>query len=164
MRPAMSAMSALCLAFLSVATACSETTPTGVTSSLVGAWASPRENLQPNGTLTRDLVISGTGEFTYRTTMYGIYGGNPGAVEAYTQTSGTYQIDGDKLVLTANRIATWDSFYGAASPERVEQVNQIVFDQARFNIVGFILTLDYLSYPADAPEPTRLAFVRRGLD
>jgi hypothetical protein len=157
-------MSALCLALLSVATACSETTPPGVTSPLVGEWASPRENLQPNGTLTRDLAISGTGEFTYRTNMYGIYGGNPGALAAYTQTSGTYKIDGDKLVLTANRIATWDSFYGATSPERVEQVNRIVFDQARFNIAGSILTLDYLSYPADAPEPTRLAFVRLGLD
>jgi hypothetical protein len=162
MRPV---MSALCLAFLSVATACSEATPTGVASPLVGEWTSPRENLQPNGTLTRDLVISGTGEFTYRTNMYGIYGGgSPATLAAYTQTSGTYTIDGDKLVLTANRIATWDSFYGATSPERVEQVNQIVFDQARFNIVGWILTLDYVSYPADAPEPTRLAFVRLGLD
>jgi len=97
--------------------------------------------------------------------MYGIYGGgSPATLAAYTQTSGTYTIDGDKLVLAANRIATWDSFYGATSPERVEQVNQIVFDQARFNIVGWILTLDYVSYPAAAPEPTRLAFVRLGLD
>jgi hypothetical protein len=114
--------------------------------------------------MTRSLAFSGS-NFRYRGNMYGIYPGNsPGTLSAYTDLSGTYQIDGDKLVLTANRVATWDSFYGSQSPERVEQVNTVVFDQARFRIVAGILIIDYITYPADAPVPTTQSFTRLGLD
>ncbi|HKC79896.1 MAG TPA: hypothetical protein VKB91_01795, partial [Gemmatimonadaceae bacterium] len=91
--------------------------------------------------------------FTYAANNYGVYSGeSPGTLSGYTNISGTYQMDGDRLVLTANRIATWDAFYGGR--EKVEQVNSILFEQARFRIVENTLTLDYITYPADAPVPT----------
>jgi hypothetical protein len=153
-------MSAMCVALLSVA-ACSETTATRVTSPLVGAWISQRETLHPSGTLTRYIGFSDSGTFTYVTNMYGIFPGQSATtLSAYTQTSGTYEIDGDKLVLTAKRIATWDSFYGAGSGERVEQVNRVLLDEARFRIVASTLIVDFVSYPADAPEPASFAFSR----
>ena len=155
-------MSVACLACVVIAAACSESTAPN--SPLEGSWITPRENLQPRGSMTLSLSFSGS-EFRFRVNTYGVYGGDsPGMLSSYTDISGTYQIDGDKLVLTANRVATWDSFYGRQSPERVEQVNLIVFEQARFRIVGGMLILDYITYPADAPVPTTRAFTRLGLD
>jgi hypothetical protein len=155
-------LSVTCLAYVVVAVACSDATAPG--SPLVGGWMAPRENLQPRGSFTTYLGFSES-KFTYAANSYGLYGGDsPGTLSAYTNLSGTYQIDGDKLVLTANRLATWDSFYGRQSRERVEQVNLIVFEQARFRIVGGTLILDYITYPADAPEATTRSFTRLGLD
>lgn len=46
-------MSVGCL-LLAVVSACSETTtPVVISSPIVGAWMAPRENLQPNGTMTK---------------------------------------------------------------------------------------------------------------
>jgi hypothetical protein len=96
---------------------------------------------------------------------YGVYSGeSPGTLSGYTNMSGTYRIDGDKLVLTANRMATWDAFYGAQYRERVEEVNLIVFEQARFRIVDGTLIIDYITYPAEAAVPTTRWFTRLGLD
>jgi hypothetical protein len=153
-------MSVGCLVAGIVVTGCRESTaPTR--SALVGAWMAPRETLRPSGSMTRNLGFSENGTFVYTVNSYGVYGGNsPGQLSAYTITTGTYQVDGNHVALTATRIATWDSFYGAASPERVELVSRSIFDQARFTILGGLLTLDYITYPADAPVPTRLLFAR----
>jgi len=153
-------MSVMCLAGVAVAAACSE--PTVPDSPLVGSWMAPRENLQPRGSFTTYLGFSNS-KFTYVVSNYGLYSGeSPGTLSAYTNISGTYQIDGDRLVLTANRIATWDAFYGGR--EEVEQVNLILFEQARFRIVAGTLVLDYITYPADAAVPTTRSFTRLGLD
>jgi hypothetical protein len=94
--PMRRAMSVACLAFVVIAAACSEST--APSSPLEGGWMAPRENLQPQGTMSISLAFSGS-NFRYRANMYGIYAGNsPGMVSAYTDISGTYQIDGDKLV------------------------------------------------------------------
>jgi hypothetical protein len=160
MRPVMSVM---CLILVAATVACSETTMPE--SQLVGGWMSPRENLQPRGTFRAYLGFSESGGFTYAGMSYGVYAGeSPGTLSAYTNISGTYQIDGDRVVFSANRIATWDAFFGAESRERVEQVNMTIFDQARFRIVGGTLILDYIVYPADAPEPATKAFNRLGPD
>jgi hypothetical protein len=161
MRPA---MSVVCLALVALACDNQPVAPK-VVSPLVGDWVAPTENLHPKGTMTRRLGISESGEFTFRTDMFGIYPGqNPSYLSAYTRMTGTFTIDGDKLVLTATRVATWDSFYGAGSQERVETVNTVLLDQAHFGIVGQTLTLNYVSYPADAPVPTTMSFTRLGLD
>lgn len=155
-------LSVTCLVYVVVAVACSE--PTAPSSPLVGGWIAPRENLQPRGSFTRYLGFSES-SFTYVGNSYGVYAGDsPGSLSAYTNISGTYHIDGNKLVLTANRVATWDSFYGRQSPERVEQVSMIVFEQARFRIVSGTLIIDYITRPADAPVPMTRSFTRLGLD
>jgi hypothetical protein len=153
-------MSVGCLAMGIVTAACRQSTaPPG--SALVGGWMAPREALRPSGSMTRNLGFSENGTFVYTVNSYGVYGGNtPGQLSAYTNITGTYQVDGNRVALTATRIATWDSFYGAGSPERVEMVSRSIFDQARFTILGGLLTLDYITYPADAPVPTRLFFTR----
>src|SRR5438105_13293246 len=149
-------MSVGCLVMGVVAAACRDSTAPTAPSALVGAWMAPRETLRPSGSMTRYLGFSEDGTFVYTVNSYGIYGGStPGQLSAYTITTGSYQVDGDRIALTAKRVTTWDSFYGAGSPERVELVSTSIFDQARFSIVVGLLTLDYITYPADAPVPTR---------
>jgi hypothetical protein len=157
------AMSVFRLALVIAAVGCSDAT--GPASPLVGEWIWGPETLQPRGHLNSILSFSSNGTFTLRTQLYGIYPGeSPGQLSSYTHTSGTYTTDGDRLVLTGQRTAIWDAFYGPNSPERVENVTTSVFDQARYRIVGFHLILDYLIYPADAPEPATRTFSRLGLD
>lgn len=155
-----SALLAGCLG-LFVATACTESTRP-VVSPLVGSWATPQENLHPMGRMTRFLSFSGDGTFMFATYSYGIYGGSD--LAAYTRTSGTYEVEGDRVICTATRVATWDSFYGASSPETVQQVNYSLFDQARFRVILETLTLEYITYPADAPVPTTLSFMSLRVD
>ena len=113
------------------------------------------------GSMTRYISFAEDGTFLFATNMYGIYGGT--GLAAYTRTTGTYRIEGDRLICTATRVATWDSFYGAGSPETVKNVNYSLLDEARFRIMGSTLILDYITYPADAAEPTTmvLSSVRR---
>jgi len=148
------ALSVRCAAVLVVCAACADTTSPKIQSPLLGGWITAREDLHPTGSMTRYISFAEDGTFLFATNMYGIYGGSE--LASYTRTTGTYRIEGDRLINTATRVATWDSFYGAGSPETVQNVNYSFLDQARFRIVGSVLILDYITYPADAPEPTTM--------
>jgi hypothetical protein len=155
-----SVMSVSCVALL-LAAACSKNTAPN-RSSIVGSWVSAREDLQPRGSMQTYLAFSQDGTFKYEVYSYGAYGGND--LAAYIRISGTYYVNGDRVGMTANRTATWDSFYGASSPERVEQVTRSVFDQAKFRITWPTLTLDYITYPADALVATTQSFMSLRID
>ena len=147
-------LSVCCAAALVVAGACSGSTSPKINSPLVGGWITARESLRPMGSMTRYFSFAEDGTFLFATNTYGVYGGTE--LAAYTRTTGTYRIEGDRLISTATRVATWDSFYGAGSPETVQNVNSSFLDGARFRIVGSFLFLDYITYPADAPVPTTM--------
>jgi hypothetical protein len=117
--------------------------------------------LHPTGTFTRTLSFADDGTFQYTGNTYGIYpGNNAGQLSAYTVTKGTYVVDGDRLTMIATRQITWDSFYGPDSQPVEQAVNQSFFDQAHFTLINNALVLNYLTYPADAPVATTLAFFR----
>ena len=150
--------SVLSLALVGIGASCTGTTDSQAT--LVGNWLS-RESLSPSGYYTTRLTFAADGAFTDSVRMFGCYSGQSGNdLCAYTIMSGTYTTQGNKLVTKISRIATWDRFYGANSPETVQNVNTTLFDQGHFRITALTLTLDYLSYPADAPEPTTKVFLR----
>lgn len=149
-----SVMSACSLA-LALSAACSGSSAPD-SPPVVGSWAA-QENLQPRGSMQEFLAFAGDGTFSYSVVSYGLYGGND--VSAYIRMSGTYEVDGDQLTTIVKRTATWDSFYGPSSPETVDEVQRTIFDHARFRIVGRTLTLDYITYPADAPVPTSKSFM-----
>lgn len=149
------ALSASCLG-LALVVGCSESTQPP-SSLIVGHWMT-QETLHPMGHMTTILAFENDGTFSYATNMYGIYGGTD--LAAYTHITGTYEVAGDRVICIATREAAWDSFYGSTSPETVRQVNNVLFPEARFKVVFPVLTLDYLTYPADAPEPTTLSFLR----
>ena len=147
----------LYLAVVAGITSCANSTSPEV--SLIGNWA-VNESLSP-GHYTTQLTFAGDGTFTDAVRMFGSYPGQSNNdLSSYSIMSGTYKVNGDQLQTNITRIAVWDRFYGANSPETVHTVNTTVFDQTHFRIVGPMLTLDYVSYPADAPVPTTKTFIR----
>ena len=54
-------------------------------------------------------------------------------------------------------LTTRDRFYGADSPETVQEPFPYYgfYDDARFRLADDTLTIDFTTYPADAAEPAR---------
>lgn len=131
---------------------------------LAGRWEADAEPLRPSGTYHRSLTFRAGGRYEAAWRMTGVYAGQPaGQLSAYGRTVGRYHIDGDRLVVQADSLVTWDRFYGATSPERVEappRGGAFPDSDTRFAVAGDLLTLRYLSYSADAPVPT-VAVYRR---
>jgi hypothetical protein len=147
----------LYLAVVTGITSC--TNSTSPEASLVGNWA-VSESTSP-GYYTTQLTFAGDGTFTDAVRMFGSYPGqSKNDLSSYTIMSGTYKVDGDQLQTNITHTVVWDRFYGANSPETVQTVNPTVFDQTHFRILGPMLTLNYVSYPADAPVPTTKTLIR----
>ena len=148
----------LCLGVVVGVASCTDAT--GSRAGLNGSWIN-RENMSPAGYFTTQLTFAADGTFTDAVRSFGCYAGQSrDDLCAYTIMSGTYSIEGDQLKIGVNRIASWDRFYGADSPETVQIVNTTLFDQSHFRITALTLTLDYVTYPADAPVPTTNVFIR----
>jgi len=137
---------------------------TGVDGSeLVGSWREETIRLSPTGTLERTFSFGSSGEFTWGGQSFGVYTGQPAnQLSAYFRIEGSYRVDSGKLILSPRRSVTWDRFYGASSPERVEEVsgNSGYFDNAMYSVRRGVLTLHYTSYPADAPVATTMVLSR----
>ena len=147
----------LYLAVVAGTTSC--TSSTSSEASLIGNWA-VSESVSP-GHYTTQLTFAGDGTFTDAVRIFGSYPGqSSNDLSSYSIMSGTYKVEGDQLQTNITHTVVWDRFYGANSPETVQTVNTTVFDQTHFRIVGPMLTLDYVSYPADAPVPTTKTFIR----
>ena len=145
-----------------VALGCKE--PAGVErSKLVGSWRQATQNLSPSGTYEFRLTFTESGTFISDGSMYGVYSGQPSKeLSAYTRIEGTYVADGDRLVLNPRRLTTWDRFFGPSSPEKVYDPYPYseYFDNARYHLEGSTLTLNYTTYPADAPIATTMQLKR----
>jgi len=135
------------------------TNSTSPEASLIGNW-SVSESLNI-GHYTTQLTFAGDGTFTDAVRIFGAYPGQSNNdLSSYSIMSGTYKVDGDRLQTNITHTVVWDRFYGANSPETVQTVNITLFDQTHFRIVGPMLTLNYVSYPADAPVSTTKTFIR----
>ena len=130
---------------------------------IVGSWHQASQQLSPFGTYEFRVTFTQGGRFTTDGRMYGVYGGRPPKeLSSYSKTEGTYSTDGDRLILSPQRLTSWDRFYGASSPERVDEPYPYsgYFDDARYEVSGSTLTLRYTTYPADAPIPASMDLKR----
>lgn len=135
---------------------CSSLTAPGA-DELVGSWTTARESLHPAGSLEHRLDLGRDLRFVAEFRSYGVYPGQgPDQLSAYSRTSGSYRVGGNRLVLRPDTLVTFDSFYGRAEPTRTTPYPYTgLYDHATFEVSGDQLTLTYLSYPADAPVTTR---------
>jgi hypothetical protein len=149
------------IALLLVTTACQSDNlfaPTG----LAGTWQTQSQGLKPAGSYQTTYTFLSDGSFTFDVSDYGLYGQAANKLSAYTRNAGSYEIDGDVLALHVASTSWWDSFYGADSPVHFQVVTPQSGpgDPVHFSISGGVLTLNYMSYPADAPVPTTMVLYR----
>lgn len=151
------------LATIAVFASCSSSLDSLTASDIVGQWTAAREEASPTGSYSRQLTFSNDGHFVLEFRSYGVYQGQQADdLSSYSRTAGTFTVAGDRLSFDPESLTTWDAFYGASSPETVRTPYPYAsfYDDARYRVEGNTLTLDYTSYPADAPEVTRQLFQR----
>jgi hypothetical protein len=154
---------AILLAALVGTLGCSTLTDVDAPAQLVGTWQSPLAALSPAGAMQTTLRFGADGEFVADVRSYGLYPGQTaGELSAYSHVTGTYATAGDALLIEPTELAWWDRFYGPESPEQVVAPYPYgdIYDQATYQVRGEVLTLQYITYPADAPEPTTAIFRR----
>ena len=150
------------VAFGIVALAACDSSTSPDSSSLEGRWATEREALSPTGSHRGYLTFDGA-TFAFEVRTFGLYPGQAANdLSAYVRTEGTFRVEGDRLHFSPARLVTWDRFYGADSPERIDSPYPwgTLFDNARFTMRLSQLTLRYLTYPADAPVETSQTYWR----
>jgi hypothetical protein len=124
-----------------------EKTPTDGFNKLLGSW-----NETPTmGNTSRSLHFSKDGAFA----MVFTYDGTPTVVSTF---SGIFKIKGDSLLVTVKELSTQE---GNQPAEKTQLLNGNFFDDATFNVSNSILTLNYITYPADGPVPTQAKFQRQ---
>jgi len=152
---------ALTLATLTVGLSCSSVTEPSRDDPLLGRWSTDRSALNPAGSMQSHLTFSKDGSFVAEHRSYGVYPSQRAEdLSAYWRTSGTYVLEADRLNFLPKSLASWDRFYGPHSAELVETPYPYgtLYDDARFKLQDSVLTLRYLTYPADAPVPTLQTF------
>lgn len=108
-------------------------------SELVGGWEET-----PSQSYRRRLLFDSDGSFTMELVN--------GTIVNY---NGTYKIDGNKVIINVKETAERT----AAGTTIKTSVNYILFEKATFEIRNrSILTLSYITYPADAPVETKMVF------
>jgi hypothetical protein len=132
------------------------------TDDFTGAWITAARDLDPTGYDQSELRFGSGGGFRWEVRSYGLYPAQRADdLSAYVRIEGTFETRNDRLIMSPQRSVTWDRFYGADSPEVVQEHYHVpLFDGARFTIAGDRLTLNYFSYPFDAPVATEQEFVR----
>lgn len=129
---------------------------------LAGRWQSPRESLQPAGSYQTTFTFRNDGGVTWEARLYGLYPGQgPDDLSAYSRTTGMFRITAESLLVRSQVLVSWDQFYGADSPAQIITYDSTsVVWRSHYSLEADHLTLQYLSYPADAPVPTTATYVR----
>ncbi|MDN3588170.1 hypothetical protein QWY86_15915 [Pedobacter aquatilis] len=108
---------------------------------LTGAW----QESGMSGGMGRRLVFKPGGEFT---------------MEIWTNTyksgevNGIYKIDGDNLTVNISE----DVEINSAGIATKRKVNRQLFEKGKFSISNGILSIKFISYPADAPVETEIKY------
>jgi hypothetical protein len=125
--------------------ACKKDNPSNSNAKLVGSWTETPLEAQ----FGRTFYFGEDGSFTLHSTYVG-------SAPAASTLNGNYRIDGNKLVITImEEIGRQQGF-----PPVHTQVNYPYLDKLTFTVAGNKLTLNYISYPADAPVATKMVLIK----
>jgi hypothetical protein len=134
----------LLLSLLSLITlfSCKKDGPTVLENKLVGNW--------------KELDVNRSLKFTIDNFFAFSITDGDGVKSTY---SGNYQINGDNFNVSTQKVLV-------QQPGKLAQTTPSTtpfFDKASFSVSGDTLTINYISYPADAPVPTTGKFLRSAL-
>lgn len=123
---------------------------------LVGNWIDT-ETAQPNGSYVNELRFNNDLTFSSKSSSYGLYvGQGSNDLSGWFEYTGNYSICGDKIVFLSHKVVSFDSFYGGQAETQVKEM--MLFENCTFYIKDDILEINYITYPADAPENTKREF------
>ncbi len=126
---------------------------------LIGTWADTVK-ASPNGYYINELIFDNTTLFTDKSSAYGIYNGqNNNELSSWFVRTGNYVLDENKINFNAKEVVSWDSFFGGDPVTTIK--TQVIFENSTFSINNNILELNYIIYPADAPENTIRQYKKR---
>lgn len=136
----------LTLAILfSLSLACKKDNPSYQKAKLVGSWTESPIQAQYN----RTFYFAEDGSFTLHSNYFG-------SSPSGTTLNGTYSINGNQLSINVTEeISNSKDF-----PPTHTKINYSLLDKATFSVAGNKLTLNYISYPADAPVETTMVLIR----
>lgn len=119
---------------------------------LIGTWVDT-VYAKPSGYRVYELIFNSTSSFTDKSSSYGIYNDQDNdELSGWFVRTGNYEVNNNKLKLISKKVVSWDSFFGGNPVTSSE--TQIIFENCTFTINRNILELNYITYPADAPENT----------
>lgn len=153
------------LLLLVVAAACDRSATTSAPeSALQGRWLGPVDRWDDQWSprrMERRFTFAADGTYTWEVVSFGGYGKPESERTFFHRVHGDFRVEGGRLWTRERERETWDSFYGNTSPVQRETVPAPTFvDAYGVTLSGDRLTLDYVTYPADAPEPTRMVYHR----
>lgn len=132
--------------------------------SLVGTWS--RIDVIPSGRSAADFryfdmetihTFGIDGSHSNKVNFYGFKDENPEEIIGQTENKGTFRIKSDSVFIRATELTLWEKGFNP-EPETVE-LNGAAYG-SRFEIKDNLLTLYYISYPADAPVATQMSYQR----
>jgi hypothetical protein len=83
-------------------------------------------------------------------------------LSGYERTTGIFTVNGDRVSFEPSQLVVWDYSFGRDAQPTVYAPYPYdhFYDDAHFHVEDDALTLDFTTYPADAPEPARQIFRR----
>jgi hypothetical protein len=137
-------LSVMLTAVLMLASACKKDKEQKVSNYLMGGWN--EKGLPTN--VSRSLHFFGDSVVVNIAAS--------GVVYSATRISGTYKAEGNNLILNLNKQLVTESGKQAI----ITTYTGKLYENATFKVDGNTLTLNYTTYPADAPVATTAAFSR----
>jgi hypothetical protein len=126
---------------------------------IIGTWVDTT-NANPGGYYINELILNNNATFTDKSSSYGIYNGQvKNELSGWFERTGNYEVNGNKISFVSKKVVSWDSFYGGDPVTNLE--TQVIFENCTFMINNNILELNYITYPADAPENTIREYEKR---
>ena len=123
-------------------------------SDLLGSWTEG-QSLKPTGYMERVFRFHADGTFTFEVYTYAVRKVSP-AIRPDAVVSGHFTTNLQHLLLSPDSTTDWST----APTPKTEAFRGSFLDDCTFQVRGDRLTLNYVSYPADAPVPTTMQLRR----
>ena len=132
---------------------------------LTGEWAAAPDDIGASGWHQKTLSLHANGRFASTSSSYGLYEGQQrNELSAWSRVEGTFRVESNRLHFTPDVMTWWDHFESPNFPavRRAPYPWGTLFDDATFAVAGNVLRIGFNVYPADAPVPVTVEYVRRG--
>lgn len=132
---------------------------------LIGKWQ--RTDVVPSGLSEADFryfdmelnySFNEDGTCSYKVNFYGFKDEDPDEIIGQSENIGTFEVKGDSVFIKDLQNTSWEKGFNP-EPDTIHFEGAASYG-SRFEINDNVLTLYYISYPADAPMQTQMSYER----